>query len=166
MAPRVRNAPVCSSVRRFAALAAIAMLLAAGWAAAVAPPPTAAVTTVANFGLPPTVIAAASRITAIKLSCKRANNLPEGQTLARKATIKVGTVLKITLCEYGSDGGYEWMAPRYDANSLALLGTKFLPPSGPPGSSAARSGASGRSALHRPRSPLRIGECGSQGTRS
>ena len=126
----VRVAPIRSSARRFAALAAIAMLLAAGWSTAVSPSPSAAATTTLTSGF----TAATTTVSAIRLSCKDAPSA-NGQTVSRKATIKVGTVLRITLCAVGSDGGYEWAKPRYDSDALAFLGKKILPPTGPAGSS-------------------------------
>jgi predicted secreted protein len=53
--------------------------------------------------------------------------------MSATATVKVGAVLTINLSTDGSDGGYLWGTPAYEASALVLLPDNAVPSSNLPG---------------------------------
>jgi predicted secreted protein len=67
---------------------------------------------------------------AITLTC---DDFPSSGTISPVATLATGVVLTITMCDVGSDGGYQWADPVYDPRALALVGEDSIAPPGQPG---------------------------------
>lgn len=72
----------------------------------------------------------ASGNAAITITCDGFTGSVNGQTLPLTATVKTGAILTITLCSEGSDGGFSWGPPVFDAQALVLLGHTGIPPAG------------------------------------
>jgi predicted secreted protein len=48
------------------------------------------------------------------------------------ATLRAGEILTVTICDFGSDGGYSWAEPVYEPQALALVGKDSIAPPGGP----------------------------------
>ncbi len=69
---------------------------------------------------------------AITLTCNDFPPSDTNSTVSPVATLATGAILTITLCDVGSDGGYQWSEPVHDPNALALVGEgSFAPPNQP-----------------------------------
>lgn len=82
-----------------------------------------------NPGSSPSASSEPSGAAAITLTC---NGFPSSGTVSQTATLAAGAVLTVTMCDVGSDGGYQWADPVYDPSALALVGEDSIAPPGGP----------------------------------